>query len=880
MDDPDPVRHRVVKDHFEALLDTTVADQPAALARVRQTDGALADELEALLAAHAAAGDFLEWEPPDDAGAEPPVDDPLIGRRLGSYRLISAIGRGGMGTVYLAERVDAQVDQRVAIKVLRAGLDPSATTRFRHERQILATLSHPYIAHLMDASETEERQPYFVMERVEGRAITEHCDSLQLDTRERVRLFLRVCEAVRFAHAHLIVHRDIKPSNILVTAEGVPKLLDFGIAKLVADLSGGPGVQTALFLTLDHASPEQVQGQTVAVSSDVYSLGVLLYELLVGAGPYRRLDDDSSVYAALEAICRDEPERPSTAVRRLGRARRVDADLDAILLKTIRKSPADRYGSVEQLADDLTRYLAGRPVYAREMSATYRLGRFVRRRWVGVGAAAAVLASLRGTVVVSRRQSTIAEAERAKAERRFEDVRQLASAFVFEFDGAIQALPGATAARKLVISRGLEYLERLAQDASDAPLLRELASAYQKIGDVQGNPFFPNLGDLAGAAKSYQRALELRERLAKLPDANDTDTAGFAVALAGTGDLLWAGGDFPGALREYGRASSLSAGLLARDPANAERGYQAARAAYFVGQALTKLGRFDEALTQYRVALRGYESVAEARPDRPDYRRGVAVALLKVGDCLGRAGDQTAALAQYERGLAGIEALVRAQPSVAIFARMRGFLLNRVAIGRAEMGDLAGALEASHSSLAQAETLARIDPVDRQIRRDVATFLSSLGGVELQLEHRAAAQAVLTRSIAIYAEMARAGTVSIDQRSEHGVTLRRAGDADLEADKRELARAHYEAAARLLEADPRDLEYEGELALVYMRLGEVVRGRSRGPLPESALQWLQKSRNTWRSAEARGIRPGRLAPGGASVVDAMLSGPAGRPPAR
>src|SRR5262245_28756322 len=345
---------------------------------------------------------------------------PQVDVRVGPYRLIREIGRGGMGTVLLAVRSDDAFQKRVAIKVLRRGMDTDAIVgRFRHERQILASLEHPHIASLLDGGTTDDGLPYFVMEYVDGQLVTDYCDAKALDTTSRLELFRKICAAVQHAHQNLVIHRDIKPANVLVTSDGTPKLLDFGIAKL---LNPDPGVQTLAatiagspLMTPEYASPEQVRGETVTTATDVYSLGVLLYELLTGRRPYdlpSRTPDEIQ-----RVVCNSVPVRPSTVVTHAASSqstrdrpeidsertrppdadrlrRRLAGDLDNIVLKALAKEPSRRYASVDQFSEDIHRHLTGLPVIARKDTLGYRTAKFIRRNRAGVAAAALVVLAL------------------------------------------------------------------------------------------------------------------------------------------------------------------------------------------------------------------------------------------------------------------------------------------------------------------------------------------------------------------------------------------------------------------------------------------------------------------------------------------------------
>ncbi len=415
--------------------------------------------------------------------------------QCGPYRLVNLLGSGGMGAVYLAERTDGELEQCVAIKFLRRGGEATAFhDRFLRERQILATLSHPGIARLLDAGHTgESRQPYLVMEYIAGTPIDRYAQSL--DVRTKVKLFLEVCDAVSYAHQNLIVHRDLKPSNILVDGAGRPKLLDFGIAKILEP--GGEETQTAEWLlTPEYASPEQARGERQTTATDVYSLGAVLYKLLTGTSPH--VFEGASRAEMIAVICSHEPLPPSRLKPGLSR------DLDFIVARALREEPAQRYLSVEAFADDLRAFLESRPVRARSGGVWYRWRRFLRRCWAPVAAGALVAASLSGGLYVANRQ-------RAAAERRFQQLRQLSNK-VFDLDRAIRDLPGSMHARQQVVTASLEYLEGLRADARrDRNLTQEVADAYERVARIQGLPIEQNLGQMEQAFESLMKAEGLQE---------------------------------------------------------------------------------------------------------------------------------------------------------------------------------------------------------------------------------------------------------------------------------------------------------------------------------------------------------------------------------
>jgi eukaryotic-like serine/threonine-protein kinase len=522
-----------IKDLFNRALELPAGERAAWLAREAGGDAGLIAEVQSLLEAHSSTGEFLE---PLSAGQRSAALDSGVasraGERVGAYRLVELIGSGGMGDVYKAVRDDDQYRAEVAIKLMRADVrNALAEQRFRTERQILAGLDHRNIARLLDGGTTPGGLPYVVMELVAGEAIDQYCDARNQGTRDRVQLFLQVCAAVAYAHQHLVVHRDLKPNNILVTAEGSVKLLDFGIAKLLepdpATGETADATRTQLrAMTLEYASPEQVSGGAVTTVSDVYSLGVVLYRLLTGQSPYRARGGD--VARVAEILGDTAPTRPSVVT--MAGPRHIDADLDNVLLMALRKEPAKRYGSVEQLAADLRNFLEGRPVAARRGTLGYRFGKFARRNKVPLAAAALVVLSLAAGLGFALREARIAEAQRAIAQRHFDSVRKLANRLL-DFHDAIARLPGATQAREDLIKTSLEYLDALYKESGDDLALRqEVGTAYRKVGEIQGNDIDASLGDTKGALVSLARAVELLEPVVAAEPRNGAAVMSLAAA--------------------------------------------------------------------------------------------------------------------------------------------------------------------------------------------------------------------------------------------------------------------------------------------------------------------------------------------------------------
>jgi eukaryotic-like serine/threonine-protein kinase len=526
-----PERWKQVREVLEAALEVSAKERAALLDDACAEDAALRTEVEELLAAYEES--FLEHTPLDGINrqlAEEKSPEPsLEGHFIGAYKIIRELGKGGMGAVYLAMRADDEYQKRVAIKLVRRGMDSDyVLSRFRHERQILASLDHPNIARFLDGGATVEGLPYFVMEYIEGQPIDKYCDENRLTTVERLRLFQTVCSAVHYAHQNLIVHRDLKPGNILVTADGTAKLMDFGIAKLLnPNLYGRTLVPTALafrLMTPDYASPEQVKGNTITTASDVYSLGVLLYELLTGHRPYQ-----FKSYTPQEierVICQEQPEKPSTAVNRVettptpdgiagvritpelvSRTRegqldklkkKLAGDLDNIVLMAMRKEPLRRYLSVEQFSEDIRRHLEGLPCIARRDTFAYRTGKFMRRNKIAVAVATAFVILTLASAVLIIRQSIRAARERDKA--------QQVSAFLVELFNVSdpgEARGNSVTARE-ILDKGAARVER---ELADQPEVQ--ATLMNTIGQV-----YAKLGLYEAALPLYEKALQTRRQTA------------------------------------------------------------------------------------------------------------------------------------------------------------------------------------------------------------------------------------------------------------------------------------------------------------------------------------------------------------------------------
>ncbi len=791
-----PERWRRVQEVFHGARQSPPAAREEWLRLACASDPGLRAEVDRLLAAHLAADGFLSDAHPDaNAPTEPGAEeeetvDALVGRRLGAYELVRRLGRGGMGVVYLGERADDQFRQRVAVKVVRRGMDSDfVLRRFRAERQILAGLVHPNIARLYDGGVTEDGRPYFVMEFVEGSPILAYARDQGLDVRARVELFREVCGAVQFAHQNLVVHRDLKPANILVTPSGVPKLLDFGIAKML-DAQSAPAQETVTavrMMTPEYASPEQVRGEPIATASDVYSLGVILYELLTTCRPYSPASPRPGDVA--RAVCEEEPEAPSERVTRPGAGaetetmpegsrerlrRRLRGDLDNIVLTALRKEPGRRYASVERLSDDLRRHLVGLPVAARKDTMPYRAAKFARRHRAALAAAVLVSLSVAGGLVATVREARIARGERARAERRFNDVRKLANTFLFEFHDAIFALAGSTPARKLVVTRGLEYLDSLAAEQGNDPALqRELATAYHRIGDIQGRPGYANLGDTAGALRSYRKALALRQELiARRPDDLEVK-ADLGTSWARIADILGRMGNAAAALDMTRRALVLREEVVRAEPKSVPARHDLAGNYTMIGDWLMKKGDPQGALESFQRGLAVREGLMKDDPNALRAAFNLSIAWGRQGNALHDLGRVDEALSAHGRAIAIDEKIAREHPDD---ARARGFL----AVDEKELGDIQEergqldlALASFRAELEGDERRVREDPADAGAHEDLAVAYGRVGGVLERLGRAEEAVALHRKALAIREARLAADPENQDLRADLGASLNR-----------------------------------------------------------------------------------------------------------
>jgi eukaryotic-like serine/threonine-protein kinase len=733
---------------FASAVDRPPAEQRALLSAVALEDPKLAAEVERFLAADSRAGRFLEAAV--EAGAAAVVQDE-IGRRLGPWRLVRELGRGGMGVVYLAERDDREFQQRVAIKRLHRGLETAEVlARFQTERQILARLSHPSIARLFDGGTDGDGRPYFVMELIDGRPIDEHCDAEGLPVRARLELFLEVLEAVREAHQNLIVHRDLKPSNVLVTAEGRPKLLDFGVAKILdSDVPGNVDITSlgsARPMTLAYASPEQVQGRPVTTGTDVYALGVLLYRLLTGRHPYPV--EGKTVEEIERLILEHRPERPSVAAPKnlARRQRELRGDLDTIVLAALAKDPAERYGSVERLAEDLSLHLQGRPITFRPTPLRTRALKLARRHPWGVAAAVVILAlglSLVGSLIVL-------SVSTARARDRATRVASLLTD-LFEIADPGERRGSSITARELLDEGTDRVLHHLGQEP-----------------EAQGN-LLATLGRLYAQLGLYDRAVEVLEKSVAVERRRGDAPQDLLLALQDLGRALAGGGRFAEAEPVFREALEIT------DRLYPESHPEVSIALNNYALVQTDLGRYEMAEPLYRRAAE-----LERRLGGEDARQAVTRAnwaFLLID--LGRYSEAAAICREI---LAAREGAVPPRP-VAV-----ADILEYLAMALQGEGRLAEAEAAARRSLALRERHLR--PEDR----DIARGRNVLGAVLRDRGALAAAEPLLRGALAD-----RRRLLGPDH-AEVAVSLEDLGDLLVARARLAEAEAAFAEAARILNA--------------------------------------------------------------------------------
>ncbi len=661
--------------------------------------------------------------------ARPKTRDSQDGMSIGPYLVTRTLGSGGMGTVYLAHRQAGDVDQTAAVKVLSAAAAHSQFLRyFLEERQILARLVHPNIARFLDAGSLPDGAPYLVMEYIDGQPLHEYQDSRRIDLRQRLDLFRKICGAVSFLHQNLILHRDLKPSNILVTADGEPKLLDFGAAKLLeqADLT-----QTGMApLTPRYASPEQMHSKPVTTQSDVFALGVILYESLTGAWPFgdpaspgallQRFSKSAqpgglNPTAARDAITENSArERASTAS---ALRRDLTGDLGRIVNKALADEPTERYDSAAALSEDVRRYLDHEPVLARPQTWRYRLSKFVLRNRAAVAAATLFTLALAAASGMAIWQARAARQASARAERRFQDVRKLTRLVLFDFHDQLAKVPGGMALQQSMIAQTLDRFESLARESNGDPeILAELGEGYVRLGDIQGNPYSNNKGDATGAVAIYQRGLALLGRSASGSPSLDLAVGRLMRSKSRTLRAQGKTGEALDGLRQAVTAIERSV----RAAPSAEAELQLMQTNSTIGDILLDQDP-KQALTMYEEAGRVLERIVQRDPSQ---RQGGTL-FYKRGACQELLGNLPAAIDLYRQGLAAHDRLPEKSRGTTDSQRSRASLLSVLGSGLAEQGRGEEALPYLAESVAISKALSAADPGNSRALYSLAANLNN-----------------------------------------------------------------------------------------------------------------------------------------------------------
>ena len=823
-----PERWQRLQEALADALERPAAQRAAALQVTLDDDAELLAEAQALLAYD---GVLPERLPPqafatlaDDADAG---NDDWRGRRVGLFVLEHLLGSGGSSSVYRARRVD-DFEQRVAVKLLR-GHDRTSLRRFERERGILASLNHAHIARLFDAGSTADGTPYLVLEYVEGRTWDRWLAEDRPDLRRRIEQFLLVCDAVEYAHRRLLVHRDLKPANILVDADGAPRLLDFGIATL---LDAGDSTVTregGAALTPAYAAPEQLRGEPVTTATDVYALGLVLYETLAGTHPFRRPGD--SERDVLRAVTTRDAPRPSQHAGERGlRAADLRGDLDNIVLAAIEREPARRYGSVRELADDLRAWLGGRPVSARPQTFAYLARKFAARHRAAVLVAAVAAIALLATSAVAVWQARAAVHERERAQQRFADVRHFANNLLFDYHEGIQKLAGSLPMQERLVRDGIDYLERLRTDAGDdTELWRDIAAGYLKVGDLQGNPYGANLGDFAGAAKSYDRADAALAR-AETRDAGTATRTLRARLWMRRAYLSYQNTELDAA-REHTRASL--------------RGFEALRAqmpddldvlieytdgldlyAELIGVSGNDGKPDPDGARQHQLEAAELRRAALARdPDNKRLRYVVYTSQLREGGYWAERNDMAKAEAALLEALRMIRELVAGDTSDTYRQREIGVVLARLVQVQDALGKLDASVESALEALRHMESLLARDPDNDSMREGVTSTTGWAARQLVKAGRHAEALPIVQRQIAVNEARLRDAPDSPEIRYNLSLGYRRLGEQRAAArDYAGAIAAHRKALAIQQELAALSPAYTAGVVLSQLHIGRAELG--------------------------------------------------------
>lgn len=738
--------------------------------------------------------------------------------RFGAYQARELIGRGGMGTVYRATREDGEVRLEAAVKSISSPLWSSILDeRFRRERQILAQLRHENIAAFLDGGVDEDGQPYLAMELVAGEPIDCYCDERKLAIRQRLGIFLEVCGAVDFAHRQLIVHRDIKPSNILVTAAGAPKLLDFGLARTV-ELSATEQENPTLYFTPSYASPELLRGRTAAVTDDVFSLGVLLYKMLTDSRPIET--EGSAPAEIVDRVLHSEPRRASAILRAMkaeqleavaaargesaaGLRKEVEGDLDAIALKAVARNAGERYATVSDLAEEISRYLDGRPVRAAAGGALYEAKKFVSRHKAAVATAALIVLTLAGGVAATLMEANEAHRQRAAAERRFNDARELARYMMFELQTEIQKLPGSTPVKAEMVKHSLDYLDRVSAEKSNDDSLRvDTAEGYSELADVLGHPLRANLGQQEQARATYRKAIDLLQPVvARNPqNAQARRALAHAQLMLGMSLVFYRKWDEGSKLVESAEKTLVEMAKAAPNDAAANR--EAAMAAESLAVEMSQRDGYTtggtNALSAAQQAVEFAQTAVRLKPGDAEGTLDLSTAWNRLA-ILTQLHDRPAAAADFDKALAALDGLPADERSSAYIRGRRSGTLMSMGWNLGSMGQFDRGIAALNGAQEIVAQLEKEDPQNRAYPQSRASVYRNLAVIEDYAGRNDAALTDYKNSAAIFKQMIAANP---------NAPYYREALADLEANAALLAIKMGR------KADAQQLEHEGVPVLI------------------------------------------------------------------